>query len=925
MADGGNVALVNDPPLVLTGLHQGNNLSFEVMQQGGSLVLGDAKTPATLNATTAGLISLVADSITTGNPNSSITAPFGTVELAPFSPINESVAGTNSSGQLLIDSTLLSIINTGKVGPLDTLVIGGFTDQPANATAPVASASGVTIDGPLDLSARTFTLNLLSNGTVSEPSGPLTVPNVIGSAVGTFSLANPNNAINQSFGISAANGDVILVDKSDLLLTGQQSGNNLFDEVARQGGVLRLGSEGPVLLTAGTGGRISLVADAILPSGADSTISVPAGTLELAPFSAINTSLSGKITAGQLLIDAGVLSLVSPAINTLVIGGFTNVPAGATISSPSAASVTIDGMVDLAPLATTLDLEAIGPVTQSAPILNVGTLLGTTGSTTLTNPANTVAVFGNYIATSGLALTDARDLLIAGAVVTTGSAMFTITGALSETGSLTANQLSGSASASASLPGSNTISVLGDFTAATGFTLNDDIGLTVNVGKMVNGGTDVTITDAGLLNIAGTVTGTAVALSGTSIAIGGAVVAPASTSLIAASGIAEGGSITTALLSGTAGTGAASLTGSNAISALDDFTAVAGFTLNDGIGLTVNLGKTVNGTSSTTITDTGPLAIEGTVIGTTVALSGTSIAIDGAVNGPTSLALTAADGITEGGSITTGTLSGTAGTGAALLTGSNTINVLNGFSAGTVFALDDGVDLLLAGTLNAGRIAIRDSANQITLGDGATIITGGTTRPPGPLQQALEPANGAPGALLQSAGFAQIGSSTVFGQSGGPATVQISTTGNAQFDPPLGLTATGTWLILNLTTGTAAGSVFVNALDVTYTTPGSTNLLGTIDGVTGGRAASLGFIQPALNVNYLFNGCVIAAAQCSTTSLNTGLTATLGAIYPLIAIRPPSLGSLPDLVLIAMPMLQPRPPQLTDPDVVPPNITYLDY
>jgi hypothetical protein len=30
-------------------------------------------------------------------------------------------------------------------------------------------------------------------------------------------------------------------------------------------------------------------------------------------------------------------------------------------------------------------------------------------------------------------------------------------------------------------------------------------------------------------------------------------------------------------------------------------------------------------------------------------------------------------------------------------------------------------------------------------------------------------------------------------------------------------------------------------------------------------------------------------------------------------------------VLVALPMLQPQPPQLTDPDVVPPNITYLDY
>ena len=60
-------------------------------------------------------------------------------------------------------------------------------------------------------------------------------------------------------------------------------------------------------------------------------------------------------------------------------------------------------------------------------------------------------------------------------------------------------------------------------------------------------------------------------------------------------------------------------------------------------------------------------------------------------------------------------------------------------------------------------------------------------------------------------------------------------------------------------------------------------------------------------------------------SLNTGLTATLGAIYPLLSITPPALTNLPDLVLIALPMLQPPPPQLTDPDVVPPNITYLDY
>ena len=165
----------------------------------------------------------------------------------------------------------------------------------------------------------------------------------------------------------------------------------------------------------------------------------------------------------------------------------------------------------------------------------------------------------------------------------------------------------------------------------------------------------------------------------------------------------------------------------------------------------------------------------------------------------------------------------------------------------------------------------------------------------------------------------------VLGQGGGPATLQISTTGIQQFDPPLGLLATGATLILDLHGGFAAGAVFVNALDVRFTTPGGTNLTGTIGGIVGGPAAAAGHIQPAVNSAYLFNGCIIGAPTCGTTPLNAGLTATLGAIEPLVALAPPTLTSVPGLILVALPMLQARPPQLTDPDVVPPNITYLDY
>ena len=84
--------------------------------------------------------------------------------------------------------------------------------------------------------------------------------------------------------------------------------NNLFFEVAKAGGTLTLGrrpvsenitpqpAEPAELNAVATGGRISLVADnynVLLPTGpTPSSITTNAGTVELAPFSAIPTSLS---------------------------------------------------------------------------------------------------------------------------------------------------------------------------------------------------------------------------------------------------------------------------------------------------------------------------------------------------------------------------------------------------------------------------------------------------------------------------------------------------------------------------------------------------------------------------------------------------------------------------------------------------------
>jgi hypothetical protein len=61
------------------------------------------------------------------------------------------------------------------------------------------------------------------------------------------------------------------------------------------------------------------------------------------------------------------------------------------------------------------------------------------------------------------------------------------------------------------------------------------------------------------------------------------------------------------------------------------------------------------------------------------------------------------------------------------------------------------------------------------------------------------------------------------------------------------------------------------------------------------------------------------------TLSNDAVTSALGGLFSFLPGSPPPLIELPNLVLVVAPMLPAPPRQLTDPDVVPPNISYLDY
>lgn len=192
-----------------------------------------------------------------------------------------------------------------------------------------------------------------------------------------------------------------------------------------------------------------------------------------------------------------------------------------------------------------------------------------------------------------------------------------------------------------------------------------------------------------------------------------------------------------------------------------------------------------------------------------------------------------------------------------------------------------------------------------------TIETGGNARPPGTIPpNSLLPQSGSAGALLQTVNFTQIGSATVTGLGGGPSTLQITASGNVQFDPPLGLIGPNTWLILNVPYGRINGDIDVAALDVLYRYPGSANLFGSIAGDGDRTAAALGFIQPEPYQLYRFNGCVIGAPNCIGPLLNapalqventvfTPVDALLALVTPALVLEPEDKDDLLQLPVVS--------------------------
>ena len=233
----------------------------------------------------------------------------------------------------------------------------------------------------------------------------------------------------------------------------------------------------------------------------------------------------------------------------------------------------------------------------------------------------------SLIATSAVSLT-AGNIAIPGLVSDGGAGITSLianAGTISETGTLIAGTLSGSAT-SGTAPQS--VSLIGDrfdrhVRRLRGVGLHARRGTSLAVAGPLVAGTGATIVDTAALLVSGKIvpppgsTAIAIGLAAPTLDISGLVSdgGAGTTSLIANAGtISETGALIAGTLSGSATNGATpqavSLIGANSIGTLAGFTA-SDFRLDDGTSLVVT-GPLIAGTRAT-IVDTGALLVSGTI------------------------------------------------------------------------------------------------------------------------------------------------------------------------------------------------------------------------------------------------------------------------------------------------------------------------
>ncbi len=834
----------------------------------------------------------------TNSGSLAINAPVsatGTVDLIALG-IAQSSAGTITAGAL-IGNAGTSAADFGEatnlvtdLGPFTAgngfalndgvtlLTVGGAVNGGTGVA--ITNTGSLAINAPVSAAG---TVDLVALGIAQSSAGTITAGTLIGNAgTGAADFGEATNVVTD-LGPFAAGDGFALNDGVTLLTVGGAVNGGTGVAVTNSGS---LAINAPVSAT----GTVDLIALGIAQDGAGT---VTAGTL-------IGNAGTGAAKFGEatnLVISLGPFTAgngftLNDGVILLTVGGALNGGTGIVITNTGSLAIN-------APVSATgtVDLIARGIAQTSAGTITAGTLIGNagTGAADLSEATNLVTDLGPYTAGNGFTLNDGVTLLTIGGALNGGSGVtITNTGSLAinapvsatgtvdlvavciaqtSAGTITAGTLIGNAGTGAADFGeaTNLVTDLGPYTAGNGFTLNGGVTL-LTIGGALNGGSGVTITNTG------------------SLAINAPVSATGTVDLVAV-GIAQnsGGTVTAGTLVGNAGTAAADFgEATNLVTNLGPFTAGSGFALNNNTPVLTVVGA-IDGSPTVHLANTG------------------SLVLDAAID-PTSTVILDANGIsqTNAGIITAGTLTGSAGTGAADLgTATNLVANLGSFSATTGFTLNDSTPTLtVLGTVNGGTgVAITNTGSlAINAPVSATgtvdlIAVGITQTSAGTITAGTLIGNAGTGAadfseasnLVTDLGpfTAENGFSlnnntpllTVVGEIDGGPTVQLANTGgltfDAAFDP-------GNTVVLNangisqtsagiITAGTLTGSAGTGAADLGT----ATNLVANLGSFSATTGFTLNDSTPTLTVIGGVNGGTgVAITNTGGLVINAPITAT---------------------------------------------------
>lgn len=854
---------------------------------------------------------------------------FGDVILATQAGISEPASRLDTLSLQLFAGASANLGANNAVDTLGSSSVGGslsLADAKAlTVTGPVVAGNiGLSVAGAVTFAGNISTgqLNIASAGSILQTFGQISAGTLDGSAGGNVQLgtsASSSAAIGTLGAFTVFNGAFELIDTGSLTVAGPLRVVAVpsigaigsitlasFGDMRIAGNILNAGSFGLIGLSAT--GHVTQDAGSVINAGTFGSVSISSGG-----GTGDGGSGPGGITlAGQVIAPDGFVALAAGQNGIALSGDISTLGSGRA--------------------ETFLDMNTTGPITQSAGVINTGSLSGNAAAVALDQANHVDALLAFTTTAGGFSLTEAsgQALAINGPVsvpqgqtialfadTMTGSGALTAPGGLIQLAPVTPNQpveiiSTGSADA-------GQLAILAGENASGGFSVENSNAATIEIGDA----------QAGAMSVGHPADVIDFVHHGSSLP-GGAF---GDVILASRSGISEPAAVLNTPTLQLATGGSAILGANNTIVALGSSDVGGLLLLADATSLTIS-GPIVAGDMQLAVTGATTLAGD-------IFTNGLGIASTGEI-------------LQTAGRIVAETLQGRAGTGVQLGTASGTsaaIAALESFivSAGT-FALTDASALTINGRLAAPIITV-SATDTVTL-NGGTIATAGL-----PSTSALSARASLPASTISvlagpdgKAHILQLGTTTLASLDGGAVNLTLALPAQGGTMSFADLVGPGASVVLATGSGTATGPVDLGNL-LLVGAGGSADLRGSVQGVSGPAAALDVRILPATDPAYRFNGCEIAVGCVvvppppprppnppgAIAIARLARAATPAMLYPLVSMDQQS-GDTTDIMPQRVPARRAQPPQLAlrvappttslrhgDPDVILPNISDRDY